>query len=102
MAKGAQSKELVTKKILETFDGSFQYDKEIRIPLIEDGNEIQLKCVLTCAKVNVEPNGENVIPGENTSNEINFSQIQDSTPTNIEPTQEEKDNIEHLMKVLGL
>ena len=102
MAKGAQSKELVTKKILETFDGSFQYDKEIRIPLIEDGNEIQLKCVLTCAKVNVEPNGENTIPGENVSNEINFSQIQDATPTNIEPTQEEKDNIEHLMKVLGL
>lgn len=102
MAKGAQSKELVTKKILETFDGSFQYDKEIRIPLIEDGNEIQLKCVLTCAKVNVESNGENAIPGENVSNEINFSQIQDATPTNIEPTQEEKDNIEHLMKVLGL
>lgn len=102
MAKGAQSKELVTKKILETFDGSFQYDKEIRIPLIEDGNEIQLKCVLTCAKVNVEPNGENAIPGENVFNEINFSQIQDATPTNIEPTQEEKDNIEYLMKVLGL
>ena len=33
MAKGAQSKELVTKKILETFDGSFQYDKEIRIAI---------------------------------------------------------------------
>ena len=73
------------------------------VPIVkEDGNEIQLKCVLTCAKVNVEPNGENAIPGENVSNEINFSQIQDATPTNIEPTQEEKDNIEHLMKVLGL
>ena len=62
--KGSISKEIVTKKILETFEGSFQYEKEIRIPMEEDGNQIQLKCVLTCAKTNVEPNGENAIPGE--------------------------------------
>ena len=29
--KGSISKEIVTKKILETFEGSFQYEKEIRI-----------------------------------------------------------------------
>ena len=31
MAKGALSKQEVTKKILEVFPGSFVYDKEIRI-----------------------------------------------------------------------
>lgn len=97
--KGSISKEIVTKKILETFEGSFQYEKEIRIPMEEDGNQIQLKCVLTCAKTNVEPNGENAIPGEVTpvaagipANEKNF----------VEPTQEEKDNVQKLMQMLNL
>lgn len=102
--KGTQSKAIVTKKILDTFEGSFQYDKEIRIPLIEDGSEIQLKCVLTCAKTNVLPNGDNAIPGAENA-EINF-EVEEPVKTtinkNIEPTQEEKDNIKRLMDVLGL
>lgn len=102
--KGATSKTIATKKILEVFEGSFQYDKEIRIPFIEDGNEIQLKCVLTCAKTNVLPNGDNAIPGaENT--EINFDSNELVTPAVekiVEPTQEEKDNVKRLMDVLGL
>ena len=97
--KGSISKEIVTKKILETFEGSFQYEKEIRIPMEEDGNQIQLKCVLTCAKTNVEPNGENAIPGEVTP-------VAAGIPTNektfVEPTQEEKDNVQKLMQMLNL
>ena len=44
MAKGAISKIEITKKILEMFEGSFTYNggKEIRIPLIEEGEEIQI------------------------------------------------------------
>lgn len=97
--RGSISKEIVTKKILETFEGSFQYEKEIRIPMEEDGNQIQLKCVLTCAKTNVEPNGENAIPGEVTP-------VAAGTPvsekTFVEPTQEEKDNVQKLMQMLNL
>ena len=97
--KGSISKEIVTKKILETFEGSFQYEKEIRIPMEEDGNQIQLKCVLTCAKTNVEPNGENAIPGE-------VTQVAAGIPANektfVEPTQEEKDNVQKLMQMLNL
>ena len=40
--KGSLTTENVTKKILATFEGSFQYEKEIRIPMIENGEEIQL------------------------------------------------------------
>lgn len=100
--RGTNSKEMVTKRILETFEGAFLNDKEIRIPLMEDGELIQLKCVLTCAKTNVEPNGGDVIPGE-----VNFAQASTTTPApastlqTIEPTQEEKDNVERLAKVLG-
>lgn len=97
--KGSISKEIVTKKILETFEGSFQYEKEIRIPMDEDGNQIQLKCVLTCAKTNVEPNGENAIPGEVTPTSAG---IPASEKTFVEPTQEEKDNVQKLMQMLNL
>lgn len=97
--KGSISKEIVTKKILETFEGSFQYEKEIRIPMEEDGNQIQLKCVLTCAKTNVEPNGENAIPGEIT---LVAAGIPANEKTFVEPTQEEKDNVQKLMQMLNL
>ena len=36
-AKGSQSKEIITQKILEVFAGAFVNDKEIRIPMLEDG-----------------------------------------------------------------
>ena len=98
MAKGSLSKELVTKKILETFSGSFVYDKEIRIPLQEDGEEIQLKCVLTCAKVNVEPNGDIAIPGEEKVAVVDSAPV--STVSAI--SQEEKDNLKQLMQTFGL
>lgn len=96
--KGSVSKEIVMQKILETFKGSFQYEKEIRIPMEEDGNQIQLKCVLTCAKTNVEPNGDVAIPGETPAT----AGIPASEKTFVEPTQEEKDNVQKLMQMLNL
>ena len=99
MAKGAISKQNATEVILKTFPNSFVYDKEIRIPYMEEGEQIQLKCVLTCAKVNVEAGEENVIPGtttEITSTPINTPQVK------TELSQEEKDNLKKYMEALGL
>ena len=87
--------------ILKAFPGSFTYDKEIRIPFQEDGEDIQLKCVLTCAKVNVEPNGDIAIPGEVSAN-INFEDSKPIEQKVVEPTQEEKDNVKKLMETFGL
>ena len=55
MAKGTESKSLVIKKILEIFPNSFLYnnDKEIRIPLTEQGEQVEIKVVLSCAKTPV-------------------------------------------------
>jgi len=53
MAKGQIAKEEIKKKILEVFEGSFTYDKEIRIPVVENGEIVEIKVALTCAKVNV-------------------------------------------------
>ena len=101
MAKGAVSKSKAAEIILKAFPGSFTYEKEIRIPFVEDGEEIQLKCVLTCAKVNVEPNGDVAIPGE-VSADINFEDNKPAEQKVVEPTQEEKDNVLKLMATFGL
>lgn len=99
--KGKNSKEIVTQKILEAFDQSFRYDKEIRIPLVEDGELIQIKCTLTCAKANVDPNGDTAIPGE-TQVSNNSSSIKNDENKIIEPTAEEKENVQRLAEILGL
>ena len=105
MAKGTVSKTQITNKILELFPGSFTYDKEIRIPIIEDGEEIQIKVTLTCAKTNVEQNGDIAVPGLKVAeddNKINFVDKIAEENKVTGPTQEEKDNIKRLMESLGL
>lgn len=99
--KGAAAKETVAKKILEIFDGSFQYEKEIRIPMLENGELVQIKCTLTCAKVNVGQNDDIAIPGAN-SNEINFETSKSAIETHIEATEEEKETVSRLAKMLDL
>jgi len=101
-AKGTSSKEIVTKKILETFPGSFINEKEIRIPMTESGEAIQLKCVLTCAKVNVINGAVDAIPGEpiiasDTATTSTFSETAMNTPT-----EQEKQNVKDLLAKLGL
>jgi hypothetical protein len=99
--KGTILKKEITDKILATFEGSFLYNdgKEIRIPGIEDGQELQVKVALTCAKTNVSPDGENALPGEDTPVVATVSNVSQAP---VEATQEEKDNIKKMMEVLGL
>ena len=106
MARGQASKLEITKKILSTFDGAFLYNdgKEIRIPTVEDGEEIQVKVTLTAAKENVIPGDDNALPGEKTiinkqEEGINFNQTEKKV---IEPTEEEKQNVRDLLNALGL
>lgn len=101
--KGAVFKKEITDTILQTFPGSFLYNdgKEIRLVGMEDGQEIQVKVTLTCAKVNVEPNGDNVLPGTVVATSVSDTAV--STPAvSAEITQEEKDNVVKLMQALGL
>lgn len=101
MARGATSKEKITNTILQTFSNSFTYDKEIRIPMIEDGEQIQIKVTLTAAKTNVEVGDENKIPGSDNNNEINFEELS-SNKVAVEVTEQEKNNVATLLKNLGL
>ena len=108
MARGAVSKEIISKKILEIFEGSFKYNdgKEIRIPLQEDGEEIQIKVALTCAKDNVSPGQDNAIPGAaaQTTTTMNtpVMNTEKKETVTVEPTAEEKQNVSDLLRALGL
>ncbi|MBO5909336.1 MAG: hypothetical protein J6Q67_06105 [Clostridia bacterium] len=100
MAKGALAKADVTKKILSMFDNAFEYGKEIRVPMIENGEQVQIKVTLTCAKENVECGADTALPGEFPT-PVNAA----PTPVNtapVQPTAEEKQNVANLLRSLGL
>lgn len=100
MAKGALAKEQVIKKILETFPEAFQYEKELRIPMLENGELVQIKVALTCAKTNVELGADTATPGD-------FPPPSNApvTPTSnipVEPTAEEKQAVADILRKLNL
>lgn len=107
MAKGASAKLEITNKILKTFEGSFLYNdgKEIRIPVSENGEIVQIKVALTCAKVNVSEGEDNALSGtiSTGSGMINFEDISAETiAAATAPTEEEKANIANLLASLRL
>ena len=93
MARGAEEKDVITQKILETFPNSFIYNKEIRIPI----NDVQIKVTLTCAKENVEAGagvGASAVGSQNVFDSYNTEPIQ--------ATEEEKQLVNNLIATLGL
>lgn len=100
MARGAESKEKITAEILKTFPGAFKYEKEIRIPIVENGETIQIKCVLTAAKVNVSNGDDTAVPGVviDTSGSVQ----EPAKDFMQEPSAEEKQRVEDLCKKLGI
>ena len=93
MARGAEAKQNVMNKIMETFPDAFIYGKELRIPMQENGERVEIKIALTCAKTNVGGNDASV-----------ESETQTEVTSNViaAPTEEEKANIAELMNRLGL
>lgn len=98
MAKGAESKEKIVQKILDTFENSFPYEKEIRIPMVENGEDIEIKVTLTCAKVNV---GSGVATPVTVKDFTSNPTVAATTPIS-EPTVEERENVKNLLNRLGL
>ena len=92
MARGAESKANITNKILEVFPNAFVYGKEIRIPCMESGEQVQIKCALTCAKDNVA--GGNATEGALAS--------ATASPKDTKMTEAEKEEVRSLMEKLNL
>lgn len=103
MARGAEAKSAVAAKILETFAGSFTYNdgKEIRIPVAEGAEVVQIKVTLTCAKENVSVGSDTAIPGGGDFPVIN-QPVTVASNEPIAPTDAEKARVAELLRNLGL
>lgn len=95
MARGSIAKEEITQKILKEFEGSFVNEKEIRIPWVENGETLQIKVALTCAKINVESSNGTMVAGS----DLTSAPVIDEAPV---LTQQEKDKVNDLINRLGL
>ena len=77
----------------EVFEGAFVNDKEIRIPFVENGEQIEIKVALTCAK--------EIIGGGTAPVSVNIAPSAFPTPAapavKIEATDEEKQRLKELV-----
>ena len=103
MARGAKAKVEIFEKLLATFPDSFMYNngKELRINWMEEDTPVQIKVALTCAKEVVSPEGEVLKAAAAVKEEGPFKDVPEVVIPE-EPTQEEKQNVEDLLKSLGL
>ena len=104
-ARGSIAKEEVVKQILMAFPKAFKYDKEIRLPMIENGEELQIKVTLTAAKNMVSAGGDTATPGTSMGvaappSKSIMTTAQVNVP--IKPTEQEKQNVSNLLSMLGL
>lgn len=101
-AKGTEAKSAISEKILNIFPNAFEYGKELRIPYEENGEEVQIKVTLTCAKVNVSN------PNLETSETSGDSEKDNAVSPSVsqrdlsEPSVEEKETLEELISKLHL
>ena len=107
MAKGNIAKNEIYAKLMEIFPDSFMYNgnKELRINLTEEGSPVQIKVALTCSKSVVTPDADDVfnsdtLKTEAPSGEFNWSDTE-VVNTKNEISEQEKENIQKLVKVLG-
>lgn len=107
MARGAEAKQRVFQKILETFPGSFmQDDKILRIVEEENGEVVEIKVTLTAAKDVIGAGASSNRTLSSTAvEEFDWSENNVSTPQAAaanDLSETEKENIRKMMAALGL
>lgn len=95
-AKGTESKNTIFTKLQEVYPEAFWEDtgKILRIPLIENGESVEIKVSLTAAKTNLR----------NDAGAFATSAPEISIPepaAALEPTEEEKENVRNLLNALN-
>ena len=101
MARGAQAKAELTEKILEMFQGSFLDDKTIRDPWTENGEQLELKITLTCAKdVIGSAGGGSAATSVSAPKEA--SAFDNPEPVKVKITESEAENVAKLLSALNL
>lgn len=102
MARGSTSKTQIFNKLLETFPLSFMVsEKELRIPMTEDGVPLEIKVTLTAAKDILGKNENTTMLDFSDDGAAPVSAPPEATPPAY-PTEEEKENVAKLLASLGL
>ena len=101
MARGAQAKAELTEKILEMFQGSFLDDKTIRVPWTENGEQLELKITLTCAKDVIGSAGDGSAAAS-ISAPKEASAFDNPEPVKVKITESEAENVAKLLSALNL
>lgn len=102
-ARGTLAKQTIKDKLAEVFSGKFYVSadgKEIRISCEENGEEVQIKIAMTCAKDNIDMGTSSFINFETATNNDNSSNEKVTEVT--KPSEEEKERVKTLCQQLGL
>lgn len=105
MAKGTESKNIIFTKLKEVYPESFWEDegKILRIPINENGTRVEIKVTLTAAKTNLkEDTLTSAFSDDGPIVPISKNTETSTSSNDIEPTEEEKANIDRLINILGL
>lgn len=89
-ARGTQAKAEILAKLQEIYPNAFLVDKVLRVPMVEDGQTVEIKIALTAAK--------DVIGGQKAVEE----KITDNQSLMTEPTDEEKLKVERAIEKLKM
>lgn len=89
--RGTQAKAEILAKLQEIYPDSFLVDKVLRIPMVEDGQTVEIKISLVAAK--------DVLGG---TKKIEAKTVNTSSTMSTEPTEEEKIKVAEALKSLGM
>lgn len=95
-ARGAECKAAIEAKLLEVFAGAFKNGKEIRIPMQENGETVEIKVTLTAAKDVVGGSAE---VSDVTEQAVSAEPLpwEEQTPIEQGPSEDEKKRLEKLI-----
>ena len=108
---GNESKKMIFTKLQEIFPDSFVYGKELRINLMENGEKIQIKVVLTKSKTIVDAGADTAATAPINASQPSVGGPSDPSTTaeipwetpadSYKPTPKEKEDISILLQSLG-
>ena len=103
MARGSIAKIKVIEKLKEAFGADFvgEYDKKIYVFADDGGERVQIAMALTCPK-NMVGTINTADLNYNTGRDFSHSDTVVTPPTDVEITDEEKENVRKLMASMGL
>ena len=106
MARGTESKNQIFKKLREVYPDSFWEDegKILRVPMLENGDRIEVKIQLTAAKTNLQNETPSAFadPGSSVIDLGKEMNEPGSAKKVTEVSDEEKANVSKLLASLGL